>query len=116
MATFVLINLLFHQSKPYTMPKYLIERDIPGIQQMTSRDLQAISLKSRNILEALGPQIQWLQSYVMNNKLFCVYVAPNPEMIKEHASRGKFPVSHINEVKAIIDSTSADGYIFDKHN
>jgi hypothetical protein len=83
---------------------------------MTSRDLQAISLKSRNILEALGPQIQWLQSYVMNNKLFCVYVAPNPEMIKEHASRGKFPVSHINEVKAIIDATSADGYIFDKHN
>ena len=97
------------------MPKYLIERDIPGIQQMTSRDLQAISLKSKIVLEGLGPQIQWLQSYVMDNKLFCVYAAPNPEMIKEHASRGKFPVSHINEVKAIIDSTSAEGYIFDKH-
>ena len=97
------------------MPKYLIERDIPGIQQMTSRDLQAISLKSKNVLEGLGPQIQWLQSYVMDNKLFCVYAASNPEMIKEHASRGKFPVSHINEVKAIIDSTSAEGYIFDKH-
>lgn len=97
------------------MPKFLIERDIPGIQNMTSRDLQAISLKSRKVLEELGPQIQWLQSYVMDDKLFCVYVSPNQEMVKEHASRGEFPISHINEVKSIIDPTSADGYIFDKH-
>lgn len=97
------------------MPKFLIERSIPGIQQMAPRDLQAISLKSRNILEELGPSIQWLQSYVMDDKLYCVYVSPNTEMIKEHASRGKFPVDSISEVKAIIDATSAEGYIFDKH-
>ena len=97
------------------MPKFLIERDFPGIQQMSSHELQAISLKSRNILEELGPQIQWQQSYILNDKLFCVYIAPNPEMIKEHGRRGDFPVNDIYEVKAIIDSTTADGYIFDKH-
>lgn len=97
------------------MPKYLIERDIPGIQQMSSRDLQAISLKSKKILEHLGPQIQWQNSYVMNDKLFCIYVSPNEEMIRQHAQKGEFPVSAINEVKAIIDPTTADGYIFDKH-
>jgi hypothetical protein len=97
------------------MPKFLIERDIPGIQNMSTRDLQAISLKSRNVLEELGPRIQWLQSYVMDDKLFCVYVAPDNDLIKEHARRGQFPVNHINAVKAILDATSADGYIFDKH-
>jgi hypothetical protein len=97
------------------MPKYLIERNIPGIQNMSSRDLQAISLKSRKVLESLGPQIQWQNSYVMDDKLFCVYVSPNKEMVMEHAKKGEFPVSTINEVKAIIDPTTADGYIFDKH-
>ena len=97
------------------MPKFLIERDIPGIQNMTARELQAISLKSRNVLEQLGPKIQWLQSYVMDNKLVCVYVAPNHELIREHARCGNFPVNQINEVKAMLDATSADGYIFGKH-
>lgn len=97
------------------MPKFLIERDIPGIQNMSSRELQDISLQSRNVLEQLGPQIQWLQSYVMDDKLFCVYVAPNPELVREHARCGNFPVNNINEVKAMLDPTSADGYIFNRH-
>lgn len=97
------------------MPKYLIERNIPGIQNMSSRDLQAISLKSKKVLESIGAQIQWQNSYVMDDKLFCVYVSPNKDMVMEHAKKGEFPVSAINEVKAIIDPTTADGYIFDKH-
>lgn len=97
------------------MPKYLIERNIPGIQSMNSRDLQAISLKSKKVLESIGPQIQWQTSYVMNDKLFCIYVAPNKELVMEHAQKGEFPVSVINEIKAIIDPTTADGYVFDKH-
>lgn len=97
------------------MPKYLIERDIPGIQNMTSRDLQAISLKSKKVLESIGPQIQWQNSYVMDDKLYCIYVSSNEEMIRQHAQKGEFPVSSVREVKAIIDPTTADGYIFDKH-
>jgi hypothetical protein len=94
------------------MPKFLIERSIPGIQKMTARDLQAISIKSRNVLEELGPQIQWLQSYVMEDRLYCVYVAPDQELIKKHAENGNFPVTHIHEVSAMLDATSADGFIF----
>ena len=108
-------RIIFSSKNKIVMPKFLIERDIPGIQNMTARELQAISLKSRNVLEQLGPKIQWLQSYVMDNKLFCVYVAPNHELIREHARCGNFPVNQINEVKAMLDATSADGYIFDKH-
>lgn len=96
------------------MPKYLIERDIPGIQQMSSRDLQAISLKSRKVLESIGPQIQWQNSYVMDDKLYCVYLSPNEDLIREHAQKGEFPISNIREVKAIIDPTTAEGYIFEK--
>jgi hypothetical protein len=94
------------------MPKYVIERDIPGIQKMSPRDLQAISLKSRNVLESIGPQIQWQHSYVTDDKLFCVYVAPNEEMIHEHARKGNIPLSRISEVRSVIDPTTADGYIF----
>lgn len=96
------------------MPKYLIERDIPGIHQMSSRDLQAISLKSRKVLESIGPQIQWQRSYVMNDRLYCVYVSPSKELIRDHAKKGEFPVNDIREVKAIIDPTTAEGYIFGK--
>lgn len=96
------------------MPKYLIERSIPGIQNMSSRDLQAISLKSKKILESLGPQIQWQNSYVMEDKLFCVYISPDKELVIEHAKKGDFPVSVINEINAIIDPTTSEGYIFEK--
>lgn len=96
------------------MPKYLIERDIPGIQNMSSRDLQAISLKSRKVLEDIGPKIQWQNSYVMNDRLYCVYVSPDENLIRDHAQRGEFPISDIREVKAIIDPTTAEGYIFEK--
>ncbi|HRP56275.1 DUF4242 domain-containing protein [Agriterribacter sp.] len=97
------------------MPKYLIERNVPGIQQLTPRELQAMSLKSRKVMEDMQSGIHWLQSYVVNDKLFCVYVAPDKETVVEHARRGNFPVTRINEVKTIIDATSADGYFFDRH-
>lgn len=97
------------------MPKFLIDRKIPGIQHMSPRDLQAISLKSRNVLETLGPKIQWLQSYVTNDKLTCVYIAPDEILIREHAAKGAFPITEIREVHSILDSTSADGYIFDHY-
>jgi hypothetical protein len=105
-------NFTFIKKKQIVMPKFLIERSIPGIQKMTARDLQAISIKSRNVLEELGPQIQWLQSYVMEDRLYCVYVAPDQELIKKHAENGNFPVTHIHEVSAMLDATSADGFIF----
>ena len=97
------------------MPKYLIERHVPGIQQLTPRELQAMSLKSCKVMEDMELKIHWQQSYVMDDKLFCVYVAPNEEMVMEHARRGNFPINQINEVKTILDATSADGYFFDKH-
>lgn len=97
------------------MPKYLIERHIPGIQNLTSRDLQAISLKSRNVMESMGPKIQWQNSYVMDDKLYCVYISANEDLIREHAQKGAFPVSSIHEVKAIIDPTTADGCLYVKH-
>ncbi len=96
------------------MPKYLIERDIPGIQNMSSRDLQAISLKSKKVLEHIGPQIQWQSSYVMDDKLYCVYVSADETLIRDHAQKGEFPISNIREVRAIIDPTTAEGYIFEK--
>jgi hypothetical protein len=81
---------------------------------MNFRDLQAISLKSRKVLESIGPQIQWQNSYVMDDKLYCTYISPNEDMIREHAQKGEFPISNIREVKAIIDPTTAEGYIFEK--
>jgi len=90
------------------MPKYVIERDLPGAGQLPPDKLRAISQKSRSILESLGPQIQWLQSYVTGDKLYCVYIAPSEELIREHARRGGFPAGSISEVKAMIDPTTAE--------
>ena len=90
------------------MPKYLIERDIPGAGDLSSEQLQAISQKSCGVLKGLGPQIQWVHSYVTGNKVYCVYIAPNEEMIREHASQGGFPANKISEVKTIIDPTTAE--------
>ena len=90
------------------MPKYVIEREIPGAGSMSPQDLQAISQKSCSVLQNLGPQIQWLQSYVTGDKVYCVYIAPNEEMIREHASQGGFPANRISEVKTIIDPTTAE--------
>lgn len=90
------------------MPKYVIEREIPGAGQLSERDLIAIAQKSRQVLESLGPEIQWVQSYVTDNKVYCVYLAPNEEMIREHGKKGEFPVTKISAVSTIIDPTTAE--------
>ena len=90
------------------MPKYVIERDLPGAGQLPPEKLRAISQKSRSVLESLGPQIQWLQSYVTDDKIYCVYIAPNEEMVREHAQQGGFPANHVSEVKTVIDPTTAE--------
>ena len=90
------------------MPKYVIERDIPGLGKLTPQELQGISQKSCNVLSQLEPQIQWLQSYVTADRLYCVYIAPNAEAVQEHARRGGFPANRISEVKSVIDPTTAE--------
>ena len=91
------------------MPKYVIEREIPGAGKLTPLELQAISQKSCGVLNTLGPQIQWVQSYVTGDKVYCVYIAPNEEMVREHARQGGFPANRISEVKSVIDPTTAEG-------
>ncbi len=90
------------------MPKYVIERDIPGAGKLTAQDLQAISQKSCGVLNGMGPQIQWVQSYVTDDKVYCIYVAPNEEAIREHARQGEFPANRISKVSTVIDPTTAE--------
>jgi len=90
------------------MPKYVIEREIPGAGDLTPEQLQAISQTSCGVLSELGPQINWVHSYVTGNKIYCVYIAPNKEMVAEHAKRGGFPANQVNEVHTIIDPTTAE--------
>ncbi|HKZ18322.1 MAG TPA: DUF4242 domain-containing protein [Geobacteraceae bacterium] len=90
------------------MPKYVIEREIPGAGQIGAQDMQAISQKSCSVLQELGPQIQWVESYVTDDKIYCVYIAPNKEMVLEHAKRGGFPANSVAEVKRMIDPTTAE--------
>lgn len=90
------------------MPKYIIEREIPGAGKLTAQELQAISQKSCGILNQLGPQIQWVESYVTENKIYCVYIAPNEEMVREHAKQGGFPANSVAEVTTKIDPTTAE--------
>ncbi len=90
------------------MPKYVIEREIPGAGNLTTDQLQAISQKSCGVLNQLGPEIQWVQSYVTDNKIYCVYIAPNEEMVREHATKGGFPANSVAEVKRVIDPTTAE--------
>ena len=89
------------------MPKYLIEREIPGAGTLSQQQLRAISQKSCGVLNQLGPQIQWHHSYVVDNKIFCVYTAPNEELIREHARQGGFPANRISEVRTMIDPSTA---------
>jgi hypothetical protein len=91
------------------MPKYLIEREIPGAGDLSGQELQGISQKSCSVLKNMGPQIQWVESYVTNDKVYCVYIAPNEEMIREHAEQGGFPANRISEIKSVIDPTTAEG-------
>ena len=90
------------------MPKYVVERELAGIGNMTPDQVVAISQKSCSILDSLGPKIQWLQSYVTSDKIYCVYIAPTEEMIRVHAMRGGLPVNRISEVKTVMDPTSAE--------
>ena len=91
------------------MPKFLIEREIPGAGDLSAEDLQDISQKSCGILKNMGPQIQWVESYVMDDKVYCVYIAPDEEMIRAHAQQGGFPANRISEIKSVIDPTTAEG-------
>jgi uncharacterized protein DUF4242 len=90
------------------MPKYVIERDIPGAGKLSKEQLQAISQKSCGVLNNLGPQIQWIESYVTDDKIYCVYRAPNEAMVREHAAQGGFPANRVSEVRTIIDPTTAE--------
>jgi Nickel responsive protein SCO4226-like len=90
------------------MPKYVIERDIPNVGDVTPEQVIAISQKSCSVLNNLGPQIQWLHSYVTQDKIYCVYIAPNEDMVREHAKQGGFPANRVSEVKLVIDPTSAE--------
>lgn len=85
------------------MPKYLIEREMPGLGSLTADQLGAASRTSCNVIQKMSPRVQWIQSYVTQDKLFCVYIAVNEEAVREHARQGGFPVNKIHEVKTIID-------------
>ena len=90
------------------MPKYVIEREIPGVGKLSAAELHGISQKSCGVLGKMGPQIQWIQSYVTGDKIYCVYIAPNADMVREHAKQGGFPANSVAEVKAVIDPTTAE--------
>jgi len=90
------------------MPKYVIERELPGAGKLSPAELQGISQKSCNVLGKLGPQIQWLHSYVTDDKIYCVYIAPNEGMVREHARQGGFPANKISAVREVIDPTTAE--------
>jgi Protein of unknown function (DUF4242) len=90
------------------MPKYVIEREIPGAGKLTSEQLKGISQTSCGVLSNMGPQIQWVHSYVTDNKIYCVYNAPNEDMVREHAKQGGFPANSVSRVATIIDPTTAE--------
>jgi len=90
------------------MPKFVIEREIPGAGKLSPQELQGISQKSCSVLKAMGPQIQWVESYVTDDKIYCVYVAPNEEMVREHAKQGGFPANSVQRVMTVIDPTTAE--------
>ena len=90
------------------MPKYIIERDIPNAGALTAQDLKGISQKSCGVLNGMGTKIQWVESYVTDDKVYCVYIAPDEATIKEHATQGGFPANRISQIRTVIDPTSAE--------
>ncbi len=90
------------------MPKYVIEREIPGAGSLSQQELQGISQTSCSVLQKLGPDIQWVESYVTGDKVYCIYISPNEELIREHAKQGGFPANRISEIKSVIDPTTAE--------
>ncbi len=104
--------LAANEVNPETLPKgrhmYVIERDMPGLGKLTPADLKGAAQKSCGVLRDLGPEITWLQSYVTGDKMYCVYLAPNKEMVREHAKQGGFPATEVNEVSTIIGPKTAE--------
>ena len=90
------------------MPKYVIERELPGAGKLSPQELKGISQKSCGVLSKMGPQIQWVESYVTGDKIYCVYIAPNEQMVREHAQQGGFPANRVSEVVGVIDPTTAE--------
>jgi hypothetical protein len=90
------------------MPKFLIEREIPGAGSLTPEQLNGISQKSCSVLKSMGPQIQWVQSYVTGDKIYCIYIAPDEASVREHAERGGFPANRVSQVMTMIDPTTAE--------
>lgn len=91
------------------MPRYVIEREIPGAGKLNAEELQGVAQKSCAVLQQMGPQIQWIESYVTADKIYCVYVAPNEEMVRQHAAKGGFPANKISAVMSVISPTTAEG-------
>jgi hypothetical protein len=91
------------------MTKYVIERDIPGAGKLSPAELRSISQRSCTVLDHLGPKIQWVQSYVTDDKVYCVYLAPNEDVVREHAKQGGFPANRISRVRTVIDPTTSEG-------
>jgi Protein of unknown function (DUF4242) len=90
------------------LPKFLIEREIPGAGKLSSKELQDVSQKSCDVLKGMGPKIQWVQSYVTGDKVYCIYIASDEATVREHAQKGGFPANRISEVKSVIDPTTAE--------
>ncbi len=90
------------------MPKYVIERDLMGAGQLNETQLSSIAKKSCDVLRTMGPDIQWIESYVTGNKIYCVYIAPSPDLIHKHAKAGEFPITRVEEIKAVIDPTTSE--------
>ena len=90
------------------MPRFVIEREIPGAGKLSPQELRAISQKSCSVLDQLGPKIQWVESFVTDDKIYCVYIAPDEAMVREHARQGGFPANAVSEVKTVIDPTTAE--------
>ena len=90
------------------MPKYVIEREVPGAGKLSAEELKVMSQKSCGVLQEMGPQIQWQESFVTDDKVYCIYIAPNEEAVREHAQKGEFPVNSISEVKSVVDPTTAE--------
>ena len=90
------------------MPKYVIERDLPGAGKLSAKDLQGVAQKSCAVLHELGPRIQWIQSYVTGDKIYCVYIAPDEQLVREHARQGGFPANRISRITAVIDPVTSE--------
>ncbi|MFY9853082.1 MAG: DUF4242 domain-containing protein [Terracidiphilus sp.] len=90
------------------MPKFVIERDIPQVGNLSPEQLKAVSQTSCDVLRELGPQIQWLQSYVTDDKIYCIYIAPDEDVVRKHAQQGGFPANRVSRVRAVIDPTAAE--------